>query len=64
MNLNSDDILNPASPTGPMLDARLTLDLLLTDHGDADPLQQIDFAIERLSEARGRFAALAEISEH
>lgn len=59
MNLQSDDILNAASPAAPLLDARLTCDVLLTDHFDADPLQLLDAAIERLTEARVRFAALA-----
>lgn len=64
MNLQSDDILNAASPTGPLLDARLTCDVLLTDHFDADPLQLLDAAIERLREARERFAALVADSDH
>jgi hypothetical protein len=63
MNLRSAYIANPIHPAAPLAEARLTCDLLLAGPGDYDPIRQIDFAIDRLREARGRLASLAADSE-
>ena len=63
MNLQSADLIDPTRPEGPLLDADLTIRMLLDGPGDADPLQLLDAAIERLTEARTRLAALAADSQ-
>ena len=63
MNLRSADFGNPTHPAAPLAEARLTCDLLLAGPGEYDPIRQIDFAIERLQEARGRLASLAADSD-
>lgn len=53
--LKTADLTDPDSPTADLVTARLTLDRLLSDPGDADPVALVDSAIERLQVARQKF---------
>ncbi|MCB1773867.1 MAG: hypothetical protein KDI88_09640 [Gammaproteobacteria bacterium] len=55
LNLKTADLNDPRNPAADLLNARLMLDTLLSDPGDADPVALVDSAIEQLQVARLKF---------
>lgn len=60
LNQRIEDLMNPELPAAALVDARLTLDVLLSNANDINHAQLIDYVVERLQTARERFAAPAE----